>query len=132
MNAVTERFAAMAERARQLDQQATREHQSTLDAAGAAELESIERDPPKFQPRDAEIHEPSGRPSTFADRARAIAYVTRLIFCYEQRRRGYGYKVNLTAVIDNLRRELALMQAAGPAGETLARRWDFLCGDVVT
>jgi hypothetical protein len=60
-----------------------------------------------------------------------MAYVSRLITDYEHLRRNpRAWKIGVTAVIENLRRELGEMQAATERGVVLARRWELLIGDL--
>lgn len=60
-----------------------------------------------------------------------IAYVCRLITDYENLRRNpRAWKIGVTGVITNLRRELGEMQAGTERGQMLARRWTLLVGDL--
>ena len=135
MNDIIDRFAAMAEKAKAEEKAALRRpgetEQSFLDRRCADELASLSKDEPP--PRALDLHDvPTPKPLTPDARGRAIAYVTKLITAYvDLRRSPWGYKVNLTAKIETLRDELGLMQSTDPKGAVLARRWDFLCGDLV-
>lgn len=132
---IVQRFAAMAERAKADEQALARRpgesEQSFLDRRCAVELASLSRDEPPPRALDL-LDVPASKLVTADARGRAIAYVSKLIVSYiELRRSPWGYKVNVTAKIEHLRSELGLMQSTDPEGVTLARRWDFLCGDLV-
>lgn len=124
MNEITARFASVAERAKN--------DQARLDQAVQDELNSLNdaSAPPPPAPDLYDVDTPKS--ATNDARGRAIAYVSRLIAAYTIARRSPGgYKVGITNRIDYLRREMSIMQSSGPEGETLARRWDLLVGDLV-